>query len=76
MFMIGETQDYIKQNLQMALQNLHEWYMLKGMLLNTHKTKPMLITTPESAMSCGNLFFTCVSGSILYMEYLLWYLLG
>ena len=25
LYMIGETQDYIEQNLQIALQNLSEW---------------------------------------------------
>ena len=75
MYMTGETQDYFKQNLQnlqMALQNISEWYRLNGMLLNTRKTKAMSMTASESTNSCGNLFFTCVSGSILYMEYPLW----
>ena len=43
--MIGETQGYIKQNLQMALQNISEWCKLNGMLLNIDKTKGMSITT-------------------------------
>ena len=46
--MIGETQDYIEQNLQIALQNLSEWCKLNGMLLNTEKTKAMLITTSQN----------------------------
>ena len=37
LYMIGETQDYIEQNLQIALQNLSEWCKLDGMLLNTEK---------------------------------------
>ena len=47
LYLIGETHDYIKQNLQMALQNLSEWCKLNGMLLNTDKTKAMLITTSQ-----------------------------
>ena len=39
LYMIGETQDYIGQNLQMALQNLSEWCKLNGMFLSTDKTK-------------------------------------
>ena len=31
----------------MALQNLSEWCKLNGMLLNTDKTKTMLITTSQ-----------------------------
>ena len=33
LYMIDETQDYIEQSLQMALQNLSEWFKLNGMLL-------------------------------------------
>ena len=39
LYMIGETQHYIEQNLQIALQNLSEWCKLNGMLLNTEKTR-------------------------------------
>ena len=37
--MVGEAQEYIEQNLQMALQNLSEWCKLNGMLLNTDKNQ-------------------------------------
>ena len=37
LYMIGE--DYIEQNLQIALQNLPEWCKLNGMLLNTEKPR-------------------------------------
>ena len=40
LYMVGETQDYIKQILQMALQNLSEWCKLNGMLLNTDNPRP------------------------------------
>ena len=50
LYMIGETQDYIEQNLQIALQNLSEWCKLNGMLLNTEKTKAMLITTSQKRL--------------------------
>ena len=39
LYIVGETQDYIEQNLQMALQNLSEWCKLNGTLLNTDKPK-------------------------------------
>ena len=52
--MIGETQDYIEQNLQIALQNLSEWCKLNGMLLNTEKTKAMLITTSQKRLHLHN----------------------
>ena len=39
MYMIGETQDYIEQNFQIALQNLSEWCKLNGMLLIMEKTR-------------------------------------
>ena len=54
LYMIGETQDYIEQNLQMALQNLSEWCKLNGMLLNTKKTKAMLITTSQKRLQLRN----------------------
>ena len=54
LYMIGETQDYIEQNLQIALQNLSEWCKLNGMLLNTEKTKAMLITTSQKRLHLHN----------------------
>ena len=54
LYMIGETQDYIEQNLQIALQNLSEWCKLNGMLLNTEKTKAMLITTSQKCLHLHN----------------------
>ena len=54
LYMVGETQEYIEQNLQMALQNLSEWCKLIGMLLNTDKTKAMLITTSQKRLHLNN----------------------
>ena len=54
LYMIGETQDYIEQNLQIALQNLSEWCKLNGMLLNTEKNKAMLITTSQKRLHLHN----------------------
>ena len=54
LYMVGETQEYIEQNLQMALQNLSEWCKLNGMLLNTDKTKAMLITTSQKRLHLNN----------------------
>ena len=53
-YMVGETQDYIELNLQMALQNLSEWFNLNGMLINTDKTKTMLITTSQNRLHLNN----------------------
>ena len=47
LYMVGENQDCIEQNLQMAFQNLSELCKLNGMLLKTDKTKAMLITTSQ-----------------------------
>ena len=52
--MVGETQEYIEQNLQMALKNLSEWCKLNGMLLNTDKTKAMLIITSQKRLHLNN----------------------
>ena len=48
------TQEYIEQNLQMALQNHSEWCKLNGMLLNTDKTKAMLVTTSQKRLHLNN----------------------
>ena len=44
----------------MSLQNISEWCKLNGMLLNTDKTKPMLITTSQKRIHLRNniLFLT------------------
>ena len=54
LYLVGETQDYIEQNLQMALQNLSEWCKLNGMPLNTDKTNAMLITTSQKRLHLHN----------------------
>ena len=54
LYMIGETQDYVEQNFQIALQNLSEWFKLNGMLLNTKKNKTMLITTSQKRLHLHN----------------------
>ena len=38
----------------MALQNLSEWCKFNGMLLNTDKTKAMLITTSQNRLHLNN----------------------
>ena len=39
LYMVGETQDCIEQNLQMAFQNLSEWCKFNGMLLKQIKPR-------------------------------------
>ena len=42
---VQTSQDTIEKNLQIALNELHKWCKNKGMVLNSTKTKVMLITT-------------------------------
>ena len=49
-FQISNSQHFIEQNLQLALQKLSVWCKLNGMLLNTEKTKVMLITTLQKCL--------------------------
>lgn len=51
LFDTGKSQDTIEQSLQLALQNLSVWCKLNGMLLNTSKTKVMLITTLQKRLN-------------------------
>ena len=44
---IQESQEIIEQNLQSALNQLHVWCKSNGMLLNSAKTKVMLVTTNQ-----------------------------
>ena len=54
LYVIGETQDYIEQNLQIALQNFFEWCKLNGMLLNTEKAEAMSITASQKRLHLHN----------------------
>ena len=44
---IGISQHEIERNLQLALINLSKWCIANGMVINTAKTKLMLITTHQ-----------------------------
>ncbi|MCU7801060.1 MAG: hypothetical protein KZQ70_13210 [gamma proteobacterium symbiont of Lucinoma myriamae] len=44
----------IEKNLQEALNNLHIWCKCNGMVINTDKTKLMLITTPQKRQRLEN----------------------
>ena len=44
------THHFIEQNLQLTLRKLSVWFELNGMLLNTEKTKVMLITTLQKRL--------------------------
>ena len=53
--MFSNSQLFIEQDLQqMALQKLSVWCNIKGMLLNTEKTKVMLITTSQKRLHLHN----------------------
>ena len=53
-YQISNSQHFIEQDLQMALQKLSVWCKLNGMLLNTEKTKVMLITTSQKRLHLHN----------------------
>ena len=44
---VQTSQDTIEKNLQIALKELHKWCKNNGMVLNSTKTKVMLITTNQ-----------------------------
>ncbi|MEW8544961.1 MAG: reverse transcriptase family protein, partial [Candidatus Thiodiazotropha sp.] len=47
LYYINASQDTIEQNLQLALNKLHTWCKGNGMVLNSAKTKVMLITSNQ-----------------------------
>ena len=49
-YQISNSQHFIEQNLQAALEKLSLWCKHNGMLLNTDKTKVMLITTLQKRL--------------------------
>ena len=54
MYQISNSQRFIEQNLQAALEKLSLWCKHNGMLLNTDKTKVMLITTSQKRLHLHN----------------------
>lgn len=54
LYHISQTQALLEQNLQLALQRLLEWCKTNGMLVNTAKTKVMLITTHQKRLHLHN----------------------
>ena len=61
LYFIDKFQACIEQQLQTALHKLSEWCKENGMLINTTKTKAMLITTPQKwiHLNNNNLQLTC-----------------
>ena len=53
-YQISNSQHFIEQNLQAALEKLSLWCKQNGMLLNTDKTKVMLITTSQKRLHLHN----------------------
>ena len=47
MYEIGISQAEMERNLQLALINLSKWCKANGMVINTAKTKLVLITTHQ-----------------------------
>ena len=54
LYVEGESLGTIKRNLQDALDCLAKWCKCNGMLINTAKTKVMLITTHQKRTSFIN----------------------
>lgn len=57
LYYIDKSQARIEQQLQTALHKLSEWCKENGMLINTTKTKVMLITTPQRRVNLNNYNF-------------------
>ena len=51
---IQDTMEWIEDNLQSALNNLHVWCRNDGMLLNSSKTKVLLVTTTKKRQRLRN----------------------
>ena len=54
LYVIGKSLETIQRNLQVALDCLAKWCKYNGMLINTTKTKAMLITTHQKRTSLTN----------------------
>ena len=54
LYVCGKTLEDIRTNLQMALDSLAKWCRYNGMIINTSKTKVMLITTHQKRASLPN----------------------
>ena len=75
LYFIDKSQACIEQQLQTALHKLSEWCKENGMLINTTKTKAMLITTPQKRIHLNNnnpiLIIAVPSGEELLKEILI-----
>ena len=54
LYHIHTSQKSIEQNLQLALHELHIWCKSNGMVLNSAKTKVMLVTTSQKRQRLNN----------------------
>ena len=54
LYYIGKSQACIEEQLQTAMLKLSQWCKENGMLINTTKTKVMLITTPQKPVYLNN----------------------
>ena len=55
-YQISNSQHFTEQNLQAALEKLSLWCKHNGMLLNTDKTKVMIITTSQKRLHLHDYF--------------------
>ena len=51
---VQDSMEQIENNLQIALNNLHIWCRSNGMILNSSKTKIMLVTTNQKRQRLSN----------------------
>ena len=51
---VQDSMEQIEKNLQAALNNLHIWCRANGMILNSSKTKVMLVTTNQKRQRLSN----------------------
>ena len=65
---VQDSMEQIEKNLQAALNNLHIWCRANGMILNSSKTKVMLVTTNQNKCSA---MITLISISIIIL--LIWF---
>ena len=55
----------LQRNLQHSLVSLQNWFKRNGMLLNTDKTKLMLITTRQKRVRLGENLFTLTYNDVI-----------
>ena len=66
----GKTQDCIKLKLQMSFDKLKKWCKSNGMVINTTKTKVMVITTKQKIVCLENNPFTLTYDNDTFIQHI------